>query len=486
MRMLNKTLHHRWFFLDVCKFNQIIRDMRKKCSRLLFLTFKVVLFLHVFALSTYAQKQTIKIYEFSLNEDINASAWRNTSQAFAKASLEKADVILIKMNTFGGALNFADSIRRIILDSPIKSIVFIDHNAASAGALISLACDKIYMTKGSSIGAASVVNQAGEVLPEKYQSYMRGLMRTTAEAKGRNPDIAEAFVDPDVDLPTIKEKGKVLTLTSSEALEVGISNGTVKNIEEVFSMEGIENPQIIAHQVTFMDSLMGFLTNPAVQGFLIVLIMGGIYFELSTPGIGLPLLVAVLSAILYFSPLYLEGLAAHWEIMLFVIGVVLLLLEIFVIPGFGVAGISGIAFIVCSFAFSMVANDGFDFSLTAPDSLFRSFMVVILSIVGALILAVVFGKGILKTKAFKRLVLSEEQKADSGYVSSVMDINLMNKVGVAKTDLRPSGKVEIEDVYYDAVSLGGYVDKGSTIYVVKHENYNLFVRIKVDDSEVLE
>lgn len=485
MRMLNKTLHHRWFFLDVCKFNQIIRDMRKKCSRLLFLTFKLFLFLSVFVLSAYAQEERTKVYEFSINEDINASAWRNTSQAFAKASLEKADVILIKMNTFGGALNFADSIRRIILDSPIKSIVFIDHNAASAGALISLACDKIYMTKGSSIGAASVVNQAGEVLPEKYQSYMRGLMRTTAEAKGRNPDIAEAFVDPEVDLPLIKEKGKVLTLTSSEALEVGISDGTVKNIQEVFSMEGIENPQITAHEVTFMDSLMGFLTNPAVQGFLIVLIMGGIYFELSTPGVGLPLLVAVLSAVLYFSPLYLEGLAAHWEIMLFVIGVVLLLLEIFVIPGFGVAGISGIAFIVCSFAFSMVANDGFDFSLTAPDSLFRSFMVVILSIVGALVFAVIFGKGILKTKAFKRLVLSEEQKADSGYVSSVMDINLMNKVGVAKTDLRPSGKVEIEGVYYDAVSLGGYVDKGSRIYVVKHENYNLFVRIKDDDSEVV-
>ena len=459
--------------------------MRKKCSRLLYLTFKVVLFLHFFVLNTHAQVERIKVYEFSLNEDINASAWRNTNQAFAKASLEKADVILIKMNTFGGALNFADSIRRIILDSPIKSIVFIDHNAASAGALISLACDKIYMTKGSSIGAASVVNQAGEVLPEKYQSYMRGLMRTTAEAKGRDPDIAEAFVDPDVDLPAIKEKGKVLTLTSREALDVGISDGTVKDINEVFSMEGIVNPKVTIHEVTFIDSLMGFLTNPAVQGFLIVLIMGGIYFELSTPGVGLPLLVAVLSAILYFSPLYLEGLAAHWEIMLFIIGVILLLLEIFVIPGFGVAGISGIAFIVCSFALSMVANDGFDFSLTAPDSLFNSFMIVILSIVGALIIAVIFGKGILKTKAFKRLVLSEEQKADSGYVSSVVDINLLNKEGLAKTDLRPSGKVEIEGIYYDAVSLGGYVDKGTSIYVVKHENYNLFVRIKANDSEVL-
>lgn len=456
--------------------------MKKNSRRLLCLTFQV-LFSALFAFNAYSQDRNLTVYSFSIEDDINASAWRNTKQAFAKASQENADVILIKMNTFGGMVNFADSIRSTILDSPIKSIIYIDHNAASAGALIALACDKIYMTKGSSIGAASVVNQTGEVMPEKYQSYMRGLMRATAEAKGRDPEVAEAFVDADVDLPHIKPAGKVLTLTSSEATKIGLSSGIVKNIEEVYANEGIENPQVIMHEVTFMDSLIGFLTNPAVQGFMIVLIMGGIYFELSTPGVGLPIAVAILSAILYFSPLYIEGLAANWEIMLFVVGVILLLVEIFVIPGFGVAGIVGIAFIVCSFAFSMVSNDGFDFSLTAPNHLFRSFMLVIFSIIGAIIISVIFGKGLIKSKAFKRLVLSDEQKTDSGYVSSVVDVNLINKVGRATTDLRPSGKVEIDGLWYDAVSLGGYVDKGSEVYVVKHENYNLFVRIKSYDSE---
>lgn len=460
--------------------------MKINRHRLAFLILQVVLFLGFLVPKSFAQGENLIVYELSINEEINASAWRNTQQAFLKASLEGADIMLIRMNTFGGMVNFADSIRRVILDSPIKSIVYIDHNAASAGALIALACDKIYMTTGSSIGAASVVNQTGEVMPEKYQSYMRGLMRATAEANGRNPEIAEAFVDPDVDLPAIKPKGKVLTLTSREAVDVGISDGVVKDIQEVFLKEGIANPTLVVHEVTFMDSLMGFLTNPAVQGFLIVLIMGGIYFELSSPGIGLPLIVAVFASFLYFSPLYIEGLAAHWEIMLFIIGVILLLLEIFVIPGFGIAGISGIAFIVCSFAFSMVSNDGFDFSLTAPNLLFRSFMIVILSIIGAIVVAVIFGKSILKTDAFKRLVLSDEQKAGSGYVSSVVNVNLINKVGVATTDLRPSGKVEIEGVRYDAVALDGYVDKGLVVYVVKHENYNLFVRLKTDDIEGLE
>jgi membrane-bound serine protease (ClpP class) len=457
--------------------------MKINSYRLLYLTFQMTLILSLLSSQSIAQTKGLTVYEFSINEDINANAWRNTQQAYLKASLENADIVLIKMNTFGGLVNFADSIRRTILDSPIKTIVYIDHNAASAGALIALACDRIYMAKGSSIGAASVVNQTGEVMPEKYQSYMRGLMRATAEAKGRNPEIAEAFVDPDVDLPAIKPKGKVLTLTSSEAVEVGISDGIVKDIQELFSVEGISNPQVIVHSITFIDSLMGFLTNPAVQGFLIILIMAGIYFELSTPGVGLPLVVAVLAAFLYFSPLYLEGLAANWEIMLFVVGVILLLLEIFVIPGFGIAGISGIAFIVCSFAFSMVSNEGFDFSLTAPNYLFRSFMLVILSIVGAIIIAVIFGKSILKTGAFKKMVLSDEQKAGSGYVSSVVDLNLIDKEGRAKTDLRPSGKVEIDGVWYDAVALDGYIEKGATVYVVKHENYNLFVRLKGDDLE---
>jgi len=297
-------------------------DMKINYNRLLFLFFQVAIIWGCFGFKSFAQDNRLTVYELSIHEEINANAWRNTQQAFLKASSQNADIILIKMNTFGGMVNFADSIRRKILDSPIKSIVYIDHNAASAGALIALACDKIYMTKGSSIGAASVVNQAGEVMPEKYQSYMRGLMRATAEANGRDAEIAEAFVDPDVDLPAIKETGKVLTLTSSEAVKVGIADGVVKDIQELFSQEGIVNPEIVIHEITFMDSLMGFLTNPAVQGFLIVLIMGGIYFELSTPGVGLPLIVAVLSAFLYFSPLYLEGLAANWEIMLFAVGVI--------------------------------------------------------------------------------------------------------------------------------------------------------------------
>lgn len=436
----------------------------------------IILGICILPRSGFAQETLI--YEFTINGDINSTAWRNTKQAFLKAEEMNADRVLIRMNTFGGMVNFADSIRSRILDSPIPTIVYIDHNAASAGALISLACDKIYLSKGSSIGAASVVNQTGEIMPEKYQSYMRGLMRATAEAKGRDPRIAEAFVDPNVDLPQWKQAGQVLTFTSREAVESGFADGEVKTLQEILKAEGIADARISKHEVSWMDALVGFLTNPAVQGFLIVLIMGGIYFEMTSPGIGLPLIVALTATVLYFAPLYIEGLAEHWEILLFVVGVVLLLLEIFIIPGFGVAGIAGILLIVCSFAFSMVPNDSFDFSMTAPNLLFRAFVLVIASIVGAVVVSVILGRSILKSGAFRRLVLADEQKSESGYVSSTLSKELIGREGIAKTDLRPSGKVEIDDKWYDAVSLDGYITKGTMIRVEKHENYNLFVRTK--------
>lgn len=434
----------------------------------------------VFGQAALSQEQNTTVYKFSIRDDINATSWRNTKQAYLKAMEQNANVMLIEMNTFGGMVNFADSIRSTILDSPIKTIVYINHNAASAGALISLASEKIYMAKGSSIGAASVVDGQGEVMPEKYQSYMRALMRATAEATGRDPKVAEAFVDEDVDLPTLKEDGKLLSLTSKEATDIGLSDGEVSSLDEILTLENLTGSSMIVHQITWVDQVIGFLTNPAVQGFLIVLIMGGIYFEMTSPGIGLPFIVALVSGILYFAPLYIEGFAANWEILLFIIGVILLLLEIFVIPGFGVAGIAGIVLLVCSFAFSMVPNESFDFSMMPPNFLFRSFLLVILSIIGAIILSVLFGKSILNSRAFKRLVLADEQASSQGYVASTFDNEVIGKEGIARTDLRPSGKVEIDGKWFDAVALGGYIEKGTAVQVERHENYNLFVRKKFE------
>ncbi|OYD46222.1 serine protease [Sphingobacterium cellulitidis] len=438
---------------------------------------KYILGILVICFVSFFQAKAQTVYSVPLKEDIGPNAWRTMKNAIKQAKLNKSEYLLIDLNTFGGALNFADSIRSSLLnENQFKTIVYVNNNAASAGALISLAADYIYMHSGSSLGAASVVNQNGEILPEKYQSYMRGLMRATAEAKGRDPKIAEAFVDPAISVPELKEDGKLLTLTASEAVKVGIAKKEIKSEVDIFSDLNIEKPQIQEHQTTWVDHLIGWLINPLVSGLLIMGIIGGIYFELQSPGIGFALLVALVCGALFFAPLYLQGLADNWEIAIFVLGVILLVLEIFVIPGFGVAGIAGIILVLCGLAFSMVANDYFDFKLTQPGLLMNSFIIVIGAMILTIVLMVIFGKNILQSPTFKRLVLEDEQKATEGYTSSVAKPNLINKVGITKTVLRPGGKIEIDNVWYDAVALDSYIDVGEEIYVEKHENYNLFVR----------
>jgi len=441
---------------------------------------KTILFLAlvIFAGETvYAQR----IYKTELKEDVGPNAWRVLKNSYKAAQEGKADYFFVEMNTFGGAVNFADSIRTLLLNAEMKTIVYINNNAASAGTLISLASDYIYMHAGASIGAASVVNQSGEIMPEKYQSYMRGLMRATAEAKGRDPKMAEAFVDPSVSLPAYKEEGKVLTFTASEAVRANLAKAEVKSESEIFADLQLLTPTVVKHELTWVDHIIALLINPMVSGLLIMGILGGIYFELQTPGIGFALVVALVSAALFFAPLYLQGLADNWEILLFVIGVLLLAAEIFVIPGFGVAGILGIIFVLCGLSFSMLANDYFDFKLSKPGLLMNSFLIVIGAMVLSIVLMVVFGRNLMRSSAFKRLVLQDEQRSDTGYTSSVPKINLLNKQGIAKTVLRPSGKIEIDGVWYDAVALDGFIDAGEQIYVEKHENYNLFVR-KVSDK----
>ncbi|MEI5986208.1 MULTISPECIES: NfeD family protein [Sphingobacterium] len=417
------------------------------------------------------------VYSVQIKEDIGPNSWRTLKNAIREAKKSDVDYLFLELNTFGGALNFADSMRSNLLnENKFKSIVFVHHNAASAGALISLAADYIYMSPGGSIGAASVVNQSGEVLPEKYQSYMRGLMRATAEAKGRDPKVAEAFVDPSISIPELKEDGKLLTLTTAEAVKIGLAKKEAKSDVDIFSDLGIIKPAVQHHTLTWVDHLIAFLINPLVSGILIIGIIAGIYFEMQTPGIGFALLVAIVCGALFFAPLYLQGLADHWEIAIFILGVILIALEIFVIPGFGVAGIAGIILMLCGLAFSMVANDYLDFKLTQPGLLMNSFIIVVGAMVLAIVLMVIFGKNLLESSTFKKLVLEDEQRAESGYTSSVTKTNMIDKVGVAKTVLRPAGKIEIDNVWYDAVALDGFIDAGDEIYVEKHENYNLFVR----------
>ncbi len=240
-----------------------------------------LLSLFIFSAPTsFAQEDSTKtiVYKFNIKEEIAPPVWRQTKLALEEAKEISADYVLIHMNTYGGLMDAADSIRTALLQFPIPTMVFIDNNAASAGALISIACDSIYMRKGSNIGAATVVNQTGEVVADKYQSYMRSLMRSTAEANERDPDIAQAMVDPRIKIEHVIDSGSVLTFTVSEAIKNGFCEGEAENITEVLELAGLSDYKIIEQELSPMDHIIGFLIKPYISGILIMLIIGGSYF----------------------------------------------------------------------------------------------------------------------------------------------------------------------------------------------------------------
>jgi len=406
----------------------------------------------------------LKVYKFDIKEQIAPPVWRTTQKAFKAAYEAKADLIFIHMNTYGGLVDAADSIRTKILGSKIPVYVLIDNNAASAGALISIACDSIYMVEGANIGAATVVNQTGEVVPDKFQSYMRSMMRSTAEANGRDPDIAQAMVDPSIYIPGISDTGKVLTFTTSEAIKFGFADGKAESVEEVMRLAGHESFEIIEHTLSPMDKIINFLIHPALSGILIVVIIGGLYFELQTPGVGFPLGASVLAALLYFAPLYLEGLATHWEVIVFVLGVVLLLIEIFAIPGFGVTGVLGLLMIIGGLTFAMVESIGDNPLEVNLMPLAKAFFTVIIAVFLSLGLSIYLSQKLLTTTTFGHLALDAIQNKDQGYTSADKTYSSMiGKTGTAYTMLRHSGKVMIEDEIYDDTALSRFIDRDSPV-----------------------
>lgn len=420
------------------------------------------------------------IYVFDIREQIAEPVWRTTKMALEEANKINAAHIIINMNTYGGQVNSADSIRSAILRSEIPVAVFINNNAASAGALISIACDSIYMLPGANMGAATVVNQSGEKMPDKYQSYMRSTMRSTAEANNRDPRIAEAMVDERVEIEGIIEKGKVLTFTTEEAMQNNYCEGKATTIAEVVQKLGYSNYEIKKQRLTTTDKIIGFLVSPVISGILIMLIIGGIYFELQSPGLGFPIAAAIVAAMLYFAPLYIEGLAANWEILVFIGGVVLVMVELFVIPGFGVAGISGILLIIAGLTLSMVDNFRFNFTVAQLDTIAKAFFTVVTAMLLSLIGSFYLGKKMFTSTAFGHLALDSVQDKAEGYTSEEANYTeVIGQQGVANTVLRPAGKIEIDDDIYDAYAEAGFIEKGSKVKVTGYNNTQLKVR-KID------
>lgn len=422
-----------------------------------------------------------KVYVLKLQDEINAPAWRKVKLALAEAKDHKAKVFVLNLNTYGGRVDFADSIRSALLSFTIPTYVFIEENAASAGALISIACDSIYMSPGATIGAATVVDGQGEVAPEKYQSFFRGKMRATAIAKNRNPDIAEAMVDPNIVVAGVVDDKTLITFTTDEAIENGFCEGKYDNVTALIASK-FKDYEVVEHQTTVTESIILFLIHPAVSGFLIMLIIGGIYFELQTPGVGFPIIIAILAAIAFFAPHYLQGLANHMELIIFIVGLLLVAVEVFVLPGFGIAGISGILLIISGLALSLfpiVSSPELGWILPNINVVMNSFAIVSVCIVLALILSFYLSKKILTKRNFlsDSAVLTADGKDYKVLLSAKFrNEEMIGKQGESLNQLMPGGTVLIEGETFDSIAITGYIEKGKKVEVVKISNAQLVVK----------
>ncbi|MBU2584353.1 MAG: ATP-dependent Clp protease proteolytic subunit, partial [Bacteroidetes bacterium] len=321
---------------------------------------KIILFLFfIGVLVVYGQNSGKKVFVIDISGEIDLGLAPYVERIVKEAETDGLHAIVLKVNTFGGRVDAATRIKDAILRSKVLTIAFVNNRAISAGALITISAQKIAMAPGSSIGATTVVDQSGQVATEKYQSYMRSEMRSTAERNKRRPDIAEAMVDQRValkDLPELDDSTKLLTLTTEEAFKYGYCDFISDDLMKVLEHFGIDNPEIIYTNTNWAEDVVRFLSNPIISGILIMIGMVGLFTEVKTPGWGLPGTAGIIALTLFFGTNYILQLANIWEILIFVIGLGLLLVEIFYIPGFGFLGVIGILMMFGSMFFGLLSD----------------------------------------------------------------------------------------------------------------------------------
>jgi len=435
-------------------------------------TFQQILFI-LFLLFTTILPQNKIVYIGHIEGDIDLGLSPYVKRVISEAENNKASLVIFKINTFGGRVDAATQIKDAIINSKVETIAFIDKRAISAGSLIALSCNKIIMVPGASIGATTVVDQAGKKQAEKAQSYMRSEMRSTAERTGRRTDIAEGMVDERIEIEGLVDSTQLITLTSKESMEYGIADTVLANIEEVLTFTNNQNANIIDLEINWGEKFIRFINNPIITSILMMIIMVGMFMEIKTPGWGIAGTASLIALALFFGAGYILEIASIMDILLFVAGVVLLILEIFVIPGFGVLGILGILLIISGLFMGLVS----DFPLIETSLLSIAIIQLAGSFVLSTILICFLAKTLPKSTIWNKLILKKEIDETSGYTSKKELKNLIGKTGVALTDLRPSGTAIFEELRYDVVTQGDYIVKNSKIEVIKEEASKIVVKI---------
>lgn len=396
-------------------------------------------------------------------------------RVISEAEIGGAAAVVLEINTLGGRLDAAVQIRDALLKAKVPTTAFINKRAISAGALISLAAENIAISTGGTIGAATPVSagQPGAVakpVEEKTVSYVRKEFGATAESRRRPPLIAEAMVDSDIVIQGVTKAGKLLTLTAEEAIKLKVADFRAESIDDVLNHMGLAGAEIRQEIPNWAENLVRFLTNPIVSSMLISVAMVGILIELRTPGFGVPGIAGLLCLGLFFWGHWLVELAGLEELLVLVAGLILLAIELFFIPGFGILGALGFLVILAAFILSMLGEG------SAPHMILITSARVSIALLASIGLLFLVMRYMPKFSIAKRLVLETELSSKHGFDSaSKFEQSLLGKVGKALTPLHPAGIADIEDERVDVVSEGELIDSGATVKVVRVDGNRVVV-----------
>jgi membrane-bound serine protease (ClpP class) len=409
------------------------------------------------------------VYVIPVKGDLTGGMADFVRRAVTEAKREKACAILVEISTFGGSVDAMKEIGEILAEVELPVYTFVNGKAISAGAYIALAGDKILMTPAAVMGASQPRTVQGKEVPEKEMSAIRKIFRAQAEARAArtglelDPLLAEAMVDPEIEIPGVIAKGKLLTLTAKRAVELKYADYIVENRNEALARLGLGDTRIVQVTQTPVEGLVAFLTHPVVSSLLLTIGFTALIIEVFTAGFGLAGTVGIVSILLFFGARILSGLAGVEVLLLFFLGLILLVVEIFVTPGFGVAGIAGLASVGAS-VFLSYSNSS------------EALLSLGLSTVWTLVLAAFLFQYMKSSGLFQRLALQTAQTKEEGYTAVPTYEAYVGKEGLVVGTLRPAGTAEFDGERLDVVSEGEYLEAGTRVQIVRTEGRRIVVR----------
>ena len=447
-----------------------------------FMVMKRLLFYTLFTISTLCAEM---VYRIPIEGTIDLGLPPFIQRTLEDAESNNATLVIFDINTFGGRVDAATQIKDAILGADITTVAYINRRAISAGALISLSCEKIFMTGGGLIGAATAVDMSGKKGSEKVISFMREEMASTAERRGRSKDIARGMVDEELNFTHLvidgdsilvndiegRKDGKLISLTTDQAIKYGIADGTAETIDALLDSLGYGSAQVIESTENWSENIVRFLTNPVVASLLTTFGFLGILFELQSPGWGIPGFVGLTCLILSLSVSYIAQLATMSDMIFILTGLSLILLEMLVIPGFGIVGLGGIGFMLYGLYLLLLPEVP-----VGEEVLSQAMDGFLIGILGAILGLVLLGKLMIKSKFWEQLTSPSSQKKDQGFSNTQGWEGLEGESGIADTDLHPSGWVKIDGQRIFVVSEGDFIEKGKEVTILSVDGNRVLVR----------